>query len=215
MAVERHFNSGDIESIISRLKDVIAVSVVEDSNGDLCEIHVLADSSRPPKQVVRDIESALMARLGYHVDHKIVSVAQVDSVVEKAQITRLKFSDVSISLNGSHSEVTVRLLKEGGVCAGTASGNGSPSGQMKMIADATLKAIAESGIASGGISLEDATEVSVAGRRVALVIVGYNGNRSEEVLTGCALIRQDIWKGVVNATLDAVNRRLSASNLRN
>lgn len=213
MAVERHFTSGDIESIIARLKDVIAVSVVEGPDGELCEIHVLADSSRPPKQVVRDIESALMARLGYHVDHKIVSIAQVDSVSEKAEGARLKFSDVSISLNGSSSEVTVRLIKDGATYSGTASGGGSPSGQMKMIADATLQAIAESGVRSGSVSLEDATEINVGSRRLAVVLVGFNGNRGEEVLTGCALVRQDIWKGVVNATLDAVNRRLTAAHI--
>jgi hypothetical protein len=213
MAVERHYNSGDIESIIARLKDVIAVSAVEGPDGELCEIHVLADSSRPPKQVVRDIESALMARLGYHVDHKIVSIAQVDSRAERANGSRLKFSDVSISLNGSHSEVTVRLQKEEATYSGTASSSGSPSGQMKMIADATLKAIEESGIKAGSVSLEDATEVSVSGKRVAVVLVGLTGGRGDEVLTGCALIRQDIWKGVVNATLDAVNRRLTAANL--
>jgi hypothetical protein len=213
MAVERHFNSGDIESIISRLKDVMAVSVVEGPDGELCEIHVLADSSRPPKQVVRDIESALMARLGYHVDHKIVSVAQVDSVAQKSEVSRLRLSDVSISLNGSSSEVTVRLQKDGAVYCGTASGGGTPSGQVKMIANATLQAIAESGIRSGSVSLEDATEIAVGNKRLAVVLVGFNGNRGDEVLTGCALVRQDIWKGVVNATLDAVNRRLTAAHL--
>lgn len=214
MAVERHFNSGDIESIIARLKDVMAVSVVEGPDGELSEIHVLADSSRTPKQVVRDIESALMARLGYHVDHKIVSVAQVDRVTEKSEVSRLKFSDVSISLNGSHSEVTVRLLKDGATFSGTASGIGSTtSGQMKMIADATLQAIADAGLKSSAVSLEDVSEVSVGNRRLAVVVVGLNGSRGDEVLTGCALIRQDIWKGTVNATLDAVNRRLAAAHL--
>ncbi len=213
MAVERHFNSGDIESIIARLKDVMAVSVVEGSDGELCEIHVLSDSSRPPKQVVRDIESALMARLGYHVDHKIISIAQVGSTEEKSDRARLKFSDVAISLNGSSSEVTVRLMKDDSVCCGTATGGGSPSGQMKLIAEATLKAIDASGTLSVGLSLEDAMEASVGSRRVAVVLVGLTGGRGDEVLAGCALIRQDIWKGVVNATLDAVNRRLTATHL--
>lgn len=213
MAVERHFNSGDVESIIARLKDVIAVSVVEGPNGDLCEIHVLADSSRPPKQVVRDIESALMARLGYHVDHKIVSIAQVGSVEEKSNPTRLKFSDVSISLNGSHSEVTVRLASDGQIYCGTSSGGNTPSGQAKMIAEATLQAINESGRLTGSLVLEEATETAIGGRRIAVVLVGLTGGRGEEVLTGSALVRQDIWKGVVNATLDAVNRRMTAANL--
>lgn len=212
MAVERQFSSADMEAIISRLKDVVAVSVVDGPDGNPAEIHVLADSSRLPKQVVRDIESALMARLGYHVDHKIISVAQVDSS-SGTSAARLKFSDVSVSLNGNHSEVTVRLAKDGAIYCGSASGGGTPTGQMKLIAEATLRAIEDSGMISGGLALEDVGEFPIGTRRVAVVTVCVTGGRGDDTLSGCAIIRQDIWKGVVNATLDAVNRRLAAAGM--
>jgi len=209
MAVERQVNASDIEAIICRLRDVIAVSVVEDAKGELAEIHVLTGSSRSPKQVVRDVESALMARLGYPIDHKKVSVAQVNDGPPSVDHSRVRFSDVSISLHGSRSEATVRLTKEGAVFSGSANGTNSPMGQMKLIAGATLRAIEDSGLTGANITLEDATEVSVGGRRVAVVMVNMVTDRSEESLTGSAVIKQDLWKGVVNATLDAVNRRLA------
>lgn len=208
MAVERQINSNDIESVVCRLKGIIAVSVVPDSNGGVSEVHVLAGSSRSPKQVVRDVESAVMARLGVPIDHKKISVAQVDDGAMKYDHSRLKFSDVAIAFNGSRTEATVRLTKEGIVFSGTASGTTSPNAQMKLIASATLRAIEESGLPDAALVLEDTTEVVVGGKRVALVLVNLAGDRGEEFLTGSAVMKQDVWKGVVNATLDAVNRRL-------
>ncbi|MEN6584044.1 MAG: hypothetical protein ABFD54_16475 [Armatimonadota bacterium] len=210
MAVERQTNVQDIESIVCRLKDVIAVSVVADDNGDVAEIHVLTGSSRPAKQVVRDIESAVMARLGVVVDHKKISVAQVADNLPSQDHSRLKFADVSISINGSRTEATVHLNKDGAVFAGSASGTSSPVGQMKLIANATLYAIEESGLSNCSFVLEDACEATVGGRRAAIALVNMISDRGEDLVTGCALIKQDVWKGVVNATLDAVNRRLTA-----
>lgn len=212
MAVERHFSASDVEAILCRLRGVIAVSVVPDTNGDLAEVHVLASSDRLPKQVVRDVESALMARLGYAVDHKKISVAQVEDGSVRYDHSRLKFSDVSISLNGSRTEATVRLGKDGAVFSGSASGTGSPNGQMKLIASATLQAIESSGLSPASLVLEDAVEVQAGGRRIALVVVNMATDRGEDSLAGSAVIRQDVWKGVVNATLDAVNRRLLTAN---
>ncbi len=208
MAVERQINSNDIESVVCRLKGIIAVSVVPDSNGGVSEVHVLAGSSRSPKQVVRDVESAVMARLGVPIDHKKISVAQVDDGATKFDHSRLKFSDVSIAFNGSRTEATVRLAKDGIVFSGSASGTSSPNAQMKLIASATLRAIEETGLQEAALVLEEAAEVAAAGKRVALVLVNLAGDRGEEFLTGSAVIKQDVWKGVVNATLDAVNRRL-------
>jgi hypothetical protein len=208
MAVERQINVNDIESVVCRLKGIIAVSVVPDSNGGVSEVHVLAGSSRSPKQVVRDVESAVMARLGVPIDHKKISVAQVDDGSTKYDHSRLKFSDVSIAFNGTRTEATVRLTKDGIVFSGSASGTTSPNAQMKLISSATLQAIQESGLPDAALVLEEATEVVAGGKRVALVVVNLAGDRGEEFLCGSAVIKQDVWKGVVNATLDAVNRRL-------
>lgn len=209
MAVERHVtNVSDIEAVVCRLKGVMAASVVADTKGEITEIHIMADTSRSPKQVVRDVESVLMARLGVAVDHKKISIAQVDDGSRKFDHSRLRFSDVSISLNGNKTEATVRLMKDGAIYSGSASGTNSPNGQMKLIASATLHAIEDSGQTNADMVLEDTCEVIVGGRRVAVVLITLAADRGEEVLTGSAVIKQDVWKGVVNATLDAVNRRL-------
>jgi hypothetical protein len=54
----------------------MAVRIVPNSNGDIDEIHVITTDAVLPKQTVRNIESALMAQLGWRVNHKKISIAQ-------------------------------------------------------------------------------------------------------------------------------------------
>jgi hypothetical protein len=157
--------------------------------------------------VVRDIESAVMAKLGIQIDHRKVSVAQIQSNV-KRETGRLKFSDVSISLNGSRAEATVRLARNGSSYMGTSSGLSSSNGQMRSIATATLQAIEDSGCIDGTLMIEDlTTNVTLANKAVVVILVNLVTDRGEEYLTGSAIVKQDLWKAVVNASLDAVNRR--------
>jgi hypothetical protein len=48
------------------------------------EIHVVATSRRSPKQVVRDVQSLAAAGFGMPIDHRIVSVVQLDDPVPAA-----------------------------------------------------------------------------------------------------------------------------------
>ena len=45
---------------------------------------------------------------------------------------------------------------------------------------------------------------------MVVVYVNMVSQRGEDALTGSAIVKQDTWKAVVNAALDAVNRRLGA-----
>lgn len=64
------------EELIGTLNGVIAVRIVPNSSGDIDEIHVITTDAVLPKQTVRNIESALMAQLGWRVNHKKISIAQ-------------------------------------------------------------------------------------------------------------------------------------------
>lgn len=58
------------EALIRQMRDVVSAKVIKNDKGEIEEIHVLSGSSRNPKQIVRDIESAFMAQFGIAVDHK-------------------------------------------------------------------------------------------------------------------------------------------------
>ena len=68
----------DVEEAIHALRDVRSVSIVPDDDGGILEVHVVSDSDRQPKRVARDVESLIVAKLGMAIDHRKISVAQVD-----------------------------------------------------------------------------------------------------------------------------------------
>src|SRR5258708_39869895 len=68
------------ENLLSSLTGVLSASVVVTPLGEVSEIHVLTRNDIPAKQVVRNIESALMAQLGMKIDHRKISVAQTADV---------------------------------------------------------------------------------------------------------------------------------------
>ncbi|MBI4409463.1 MAG: hypothetical protein HY561_07120 [Gemmatimonadetes bacterium] len=75
------FDSG-IERLLESLAGVVSARIVAGAGGRLREIHILADGQIPPKQVVRNVESALRAGLGIEIDRRIVSVAQMRADAE-------------------------------------------------------------------------------------------------------------------------------------
>jgi len=69
-----------VENLITGLTGVLSARVVVTPLGEVSEVHVLTRTDVLPKQVVRNIESALMAQLGFKIDHRKISVAQTADV---------------------------------------------------------------------------------------------------------------------------------------
>jgi hypothetical protein len=69
------------EDLLGSLTGVVSVRVVVCPGGDLEEIHLLTTTDVPPKQTVRNVESALKAHFHLEVDHRIISVAQSNEAV--------------------------------------------------------------------------------------------------------------------------------------
>lgn len=63
------------EELIATLTGVLSVRIVPSETGAIDEIHVLTTNEIVPKNMVRNIESALMAQLGLRVNHRKVSIA--------------------------------------------------------------------------------------------------------------------------------------------
>ena len=65
-----------LQDKICRIDGVEAARIVA-GNGHIEEIHVLARRNKPPKQVVRDVQSLSQALFGEEIDRRIVSVVQL------------------------------------------------------------------------------------------------------------------------------------------
>ena len=116
-------------------------------------------------------------------------------------------------MSGARAEAVVHLKRDETLYTGSATGHASNHNQLRLIATAALRAVENSGAEDGTMVVEDlSAQVPLAGRTAIVVLVSALGSpKGEELMTGSALVRQDIWKAVVNATLDAVNRRITRS----
>src|SRR5690349_17115894 len=64
------------ENLLTSLEGILSARVVTTPLGEVSEVHVLAQAGLAPKQLVRNIESALLAQLGLKIDHRKISIAQ-------------------------------------------------------------------------------------------------------------------------------------------
>ncbi len=71
------------EELILTLPGVISARIIAGDSGAIDQIHVLTTSELTPKQMVRNVESALIAHLSIRIDHRKISVATTSETKPK------------------------------------------------------------------------------------------------------------------------------------
>ena len=214
----------EFEDELKRLPGIIAASVVTGPDAVPNEIHVLAEPGKPPKQVVRDVQSFAMLKLGLDIDHRIVSVVQIggDEFAITAQVDeddaslepdeslpRPAIGSIMVRTAGNEAEALVTVAATGGhLFDGRAVGPSGAAHRCRLVAQATLNALEE--LLGSTADVESAQVVAAGSREVALTVLTVAVPRlGEQLLTGSALVRGDESEAVARSVLDALNRRLS------
>mgnify|MGYP001046627971 FL=1 len=204
----------EIEEALSQVSEIRAARVVTSSDGFIDEIHVLALPSKAPKQLVRDIESTLMAAFGIAVDHKKISIAQlgqesVPMIAESGKAkARAQIKNINVEVAGVYVNISVALELEGELFTGRATGPASRTGRERLVAEATLDAIAQYLQGAFTFALEDVEIIRLGRESIACACVVLVTSLGEQAFAGSALVRQNDKDSIVRATLDAINRRL-------
>jgi hypothetical protein len=204
----------EIEEALSQVSEIRAARVVASPAGTIDEIHVLALPSKSPKQLVRDIESTLMAAFGIAVDHKKISIAQLgqeaapQSEAPGKPHARAQIKSINAEVAGVYVNIAVSLELEGELFVGKATGPASRTGRERLVAEATLDAIAQYLQGAFTFALEDVEIIRLGRESVAVSCVVLVTSLGEQAFAGSALVRQNDKDSIVRATLDAINRRL-------
>lgn len=220
----------NLEESIRQIPGVRAVSVVTDAQAQPTEVHVLAAPGKPAKQIVRDVQSLAMAQFDIDLDHRIVSVVQIeeesatddaavidvsesptppaDDLLEQIEAqARPMISEIGVRSTGSEIEVEVRLELDGDTFVGMERGAAAASARPRLVAGATISALDE--LLGLPAAVESAAVVDTGTHAVALVVVTISVPRlGAQSLAGSAVIRGDETDAVARAVLSAVNRRL-------
>ena len=68
----------EAERLIRSLPGVVEARIVAAPGGEVEEVHVSTSLEVRPKQTVRNVESALLAHFDLRLDHRVISVSQLD-----------------------------------------------------------------------------------------------------------------------------------------
>ncbi|MCA1836720.1 MAG: hypothetical protein LC721_10505 [Actinobacteria bacterium] len=211
-----------VENLITGLTGILSARVVVTPLGEVSEVHVLTKSGIQPKQVVRNIESALMAQLGFKIDHRKISVAQtadvrpIEALQEEAVSERSKrrvvvFKTLEVRPADRPQRVTVRVKLSYGEKEAMAEEVGTDTLRNRIEAAARAAAgCLDELLADNSIALEGAQVIDAFDRKFVLVAVHGLGGREAQLLTGTCEIRESAERSAVLAVLDATNRWVDA-----
>lgn len=194
------------ESMISKIDGVLNVKLVTD-NEELKEIHILGNTLRAPKQIVRDIESSLLAAFDYRIDRKIISIAQIQTD-DSVALRRVKYSGIDFKTEGNALECSVFLTHDGEEFSEKVTGINTTANRKKIVAAATVRSIEAILGQAYLFNVEDVAIHTNKDINYATVLVNMVVNENEETMVGSAVVKHDVNEAIAKAALDAVNRRI-------
>ena len=224
------------EELILTLPGVVSAKIIESESGAVEQIHVLTTAELTPKQVVRNIESALMAHLAMRVDHRKISVAITSEAkprptpahqsaahptprsqftvgsapeggVKKYTARRLYFEDVEV--RGSRTKglsCRVTLRKGEESYIGEAHGIEGDRSRLDLAARATVFAIGSAEGREGQLAVEGVKVMEAFDREYVFVGVTVRAGRDSQLLVGNCEIKGSAETASALAVLAATNR---------
>lgn len=215
-----------IEKLLLKLDGVGSMKIVPDGHGGIEEIHVLSSSSLGPKQIVRNIESALLAEFGLQIDHRKISIAFVRSpeiaaapaeasepgtaaarVAATSSDRRLVLGNVNIErATGQKVACRVDLAYDDSVFTGEAEGPDFEKARMEVAATAALQAAQQATGNTVLLALKGIESVGAFGQSFVLASVNGSVRRDSESLAGVVRVRDSVEEAAVLACLQAINR---------
>lgn len=200
------------------------------------EIHIVASATRSPKQVVRDVQSLAAAGYDLPIDHRIVSVVQLDDTEPPAPPSTIKLDGaaleerqpvpigapehtdrrpvlerVVLGTRGTGGWVEVGLKwPDGTETDGNGSAGPSRETRARGAAKALVKAL-EPVLSERGAELEiDQVIIHRMESADSVFVRATFFDRGNAIpVVGSALVHDDVASAAVRALLHAVNRKLT------
>ncbi len=197
-------NLTQLEEVLCQVPSVDAVRVVGHGK-QIDEVHVVASTSKPAKQIVRDIQSLALASYGVTLDRRLISVVQINDGTAIGG-DRIEIIDVSERVDGTGAQITVALGLGANQALGTASGSSAQMVRGRLIGEATISALSQMIPHGPAMALASLEVVTLSGRPIAVSQVVLVDAGQEHVYVGSAVADEDGRAASVRSVLDAINR---------
>ena len=220
------YDSEQCSAIISHLPGIYTARM-RFEEGNLVEIHVLGSTERNPKQIARDIQSAIYASYGIEIDHRIISIAQLPAnpfasaaacaaapaAEEELPFKEFRplFAGIDAFQKNGQFDVSVHLSWNGVNYTGKGHCRDTLPQRNRVIAKATLDAVNEI-LGMEYFSLIEVKQLPIWDVNVAVTVIEHMGLTSDDssILIGDAAQRDNNpASGIVRSALDGINRCIS------
>ncbi|WIV13826.1 hypothetical protein [Proteiniborus sp. MB09-C3] len=198
-----------VEQSLGKLDSVISCKIILGENNSIDEIHIVSNGSRNVKQIVRDVQSVLIATYNIQIDHKKISIAEIIDESLKRMECRPRIMSVSRENNGQKATIRVALTNQKGVYENSMTGINTGRNIDRILVDTTLRTVEEASGYEEIFILEDVKTVNISTDEAVLVVIICIENGQEQRLCGSSMIKNDYNEAVVKATLDAINRYIT------
>jgi len=220
--MESHEVLRGLEADLLKISGVLSSRIVGDKAPS--EIHIVANTDRSPKQVVRDVQSLAAARFGISIDHRIVSIVQIgdESNEQKPSSQELHpdvltddsrrplLDRVVFASKGSSGWVKVALRWPDGELSEGADVCGASRESRGRAAAVAVQRSLETRMAKRNalLDIEDVLIQRLGSDESVTVRAVLHEPGGRNPLVGSALIYDDVATASVHATLHALNRKL-------
>lgn len=203
-----------LEQDLRKVQGVKSARVVGEEEPS--EIHIVSSLSRTPKQVVRDVQSLAAARFGMPIDHRIVSVVQLDEEAAtqptptRPRDGRPVLDRVVLASRGDSGWVQVTLRwPDGAVTEGSGRAGPTREARARGATIALLEAVQPVLERRGSrLDVEHVLIHRVGSTDSVLVRAVFSDLGHPTPVVGSALVYDDVATAAVQALLQAVNRKL-------
>lgn len=127
-----------VERELCRIPEVRAARIVADDSGQLVEVHILATTGKAAKQLVRDVQSVAITSSGVDIDHRIVSIVQLEEDGSTATAPAAAATTTAAAAESSESEAGAGTNGHAGPAAASSSSSTTPAN--RVIVDSVLVA---------------------------------------------------------------------------
>lgn len=194
------------QDVINKIDGVINAKVIVEKE-DITEVHILANNLRSAKQIVRDVESSILASFDYRIDRRVISIAQIETD-DHNSVKRIKIAGISMNSFDDLAECCVKLNYEDQEYSITEKGIRTMANRRKLVAECTIKAIEKILRQTSIFDVENVIVETNDKVDFVTVLVNMMIKSDEEIMIGSAIVRNDLYEAIAKATLDAINRRV-------
>ena len=195
----------ELKEKVEELEGIISCKIT--GEGEIDEVHIIADKKRKPKRIVRDVETIILVNKDREISHKKISIAQVNQTNENNGERKIRI----ISIYQEHNDPVIHIKLSINGNSIEKKVEGSPEKPISLIvAEGIVRMIEEYTDFTGKIRIENIFHTGINNQILIVQLILFNGSFTQgEKLLGAVYIDGNMPLAAGKACLKALNRKIA------